>query len=91
MTSTITIGKRIGIVGLAALCALTVAAAPATASVDCAALQATHDGLEARITTLQDMLGEASPAQKPAIIAQIKRLEAQEAAVDQQLAAAGCP
>ena len=90
MTSTITIAKRIGIVGLAVLCALTVAAAPATASVDCAALQATHDGLDARITTLQDMLADAPPSQKPGIIAQIKRLSAQEAVVDQQLAAAGC-
>jgi len=35
-------------------------------------------------------LAAASAAQKPAIIAQIKRLEAQEAVVDQQLAAAGC-
>ena len=99
MTSTITAGKRIGIVTLAVFGALAVPATAATAAsasvtraaaVDCAALQATHDGLEARLATLYEMLAVASPAQKPGIIAQIKRLEAQEAVVDQQLAAAGC-
>ena len=98
MASTITAGKRIGIVTLAVLGALALpaaaTAAPASvtraAAVDCAALQATHDGLEARLATLYEMLAVASPAQKPAIIVQIKRLEAQEAVVDQQLAAAGC-
>ncbi len=99
MASTVTAGKRIGIVTLAALGALALPAAAATASasvtrsaaVDCAALQATRDGLDARITTLQDMLAEATPAQKPGLIAQIRRLSAQEAAVDQQLDAANCP
>ena len=98
MRSTITAGKRIGIVTLAVLGALTLPATAATASasvtraaaVDCATLQATHDSLEARLSTLYDRLAVASPAQKPAIIAQIKRLEAQEGVVDQQLAAAGC-
>ena len=98
MASTITAGKRIGIVTVAVLGALALPAAATTASasvtrpaaVDCAALQATHDGLEARLATLYEMLAVASPAQKPGIIAQIKRLEAQEAVVDQQLAAAGC-
>jgi hypothetical protein len=99
MTST-TVGKRIGVVTLAVLGALAIPATAATASasasviraaaVDCAALQATHDSLEARLATLYEMLAVASPAQKPGIIAQIKRLEAQEAVVDQQLAAAGC-
>jgi len=98
MASTITAGKRIGIVTLAVLGALALPAAATAASasvtraaaVDCAALQATHDSLEARLATLYEMLAVASPAQKPGIIAQIKRLEAQEAVVDQQLAAAGC-
>ena len=98
MASTITAGKRIGIVTLAVLGALALpaaaTAAPASvtraAAVDCAALQATHDSLEARLATLFDRLAVASPSQKPGIIAQIKRLEAQEAVVDQQLAAAGC-
>jgi len=99
MRSTITAGKRIGIVTLAVLGALALPAAATAASasvtrvaaVDCAALQATHDGLEARILTLQDMLADAPPSQKGAIIAQINRLQAQEGVVDQQLAAAGCP
>ena len=99
MRSTITVGKRIGIVTLAVLGALALPAAATAASasvtrvaaVDCAALQATRDGLEARILTLQEMLADASPSQKGAIIAQIRRLEAQESVVDQQLAAAGCP
>ena len=98
MASTITAGKRIGIVTLAVLGALALPAAATaasasvtrTAAVDCAALQATHDSLEARLATLYEMLAVASPAQKPGIIAQIKRLEAQEAVVDQQLAAGGC-
>ena len=91
--------RTIGIVTLALLGALALPAAAANASapvtraaaVDCAALQATRDALEVRITTLQEMLADATPAQKPGIIAQIKRLSAQEAVVDQQLAAAGCP
>jgi hypothetical protein len=98
MTRTIIVGKRIGIVTLAAVGALALPAATTAASasvtrvaaVDCAALHATHDSLEARLATLYDMLAVASPAQKPGIIAQIKRLEAQEAVVDQQLAAGGC-
>jgi hypothetical protein len=99
MTRTITIGKRIGIATLAVLGALTlpVAVAPASASVvrpaavDCAALQATRDGLEVRITTLQEMLAEAPPAVKGGIIAQILKLNAQADAIDQQLAAGNCP
>ena len=99
MASTITAGKRIGIVTLAVFGALALPAAATAASasvtrvaaVDCAALQATRDGLEARILTLQDMLADAPPSQKAGIIAQIKRLSAQEAVLDQQLAAAGCP
>jgi len=98
MTSTITAGKRIGIVTLAVLGALALPAAATAASasvtraaaVDCAALQATHDSLEARLATLYDMLAVAPAPQKPGIIAQIRKLEAQEAVVDQQLAAAGC-
>ena len=99
MASTITAGKRIGIVTLAVLGALALPAAATAASasvtrvaaVNCAALQATHDGLEARILTLQEILATAPPGQKGAIIAQITRLQAQEAVIDQQLAAAGCP
>jgi len=98
MTSTTTVGKRIGIVALAVFGALALPATAATASasvtgaaaVDCAALQATRDGLEARLDTLYEMLAVAPPAQKPGIIAQIKKVEAQETAVELQLAAAGC-
>lgn len=99
MASTITAGRRIGIVTLAVLGALALPAAATTASasvtrpaaVDCAALQATRDGLEVWITTVQDMLAEAPPAQKPGLIAQIKKLNAQADAIDQQLAAGNCP
>ena len=99
MASTITAGKRIGIVTVAVFGALALPAAATAASasvtraaaVDCAALHATHDSLEARLATLFDRLAVASPSQKPGIIAQIRKLEAQEAVVDQQLAAAGCP
>ena len=99
MASTITAGKRIGIVTLAVLGALALPVAATTASasvtrpaaVDCAALQATLDGLDVRITTLEEMLAAATPAQKPGIIAQLKRLNAQAAVVEQQLDAANCP
>jgi hypothetical protein len=99
MANIITAGTRIGIVTLAALGALALPAAATTASasvarpaaVDCAALQATLDGLDVRITSLQDMLAEATPSQKPGIIARIVRLNAQAAAVEQQLDAANCP
>jgi len=91
--------RTIGIVTLALLGSLALPAAAANASapvtraaaVDCAALHDTRDALEVRITTLQDMLAEATPAQKPGLIAQIKRLNTQATAVDRQLAAAGCP
>jgi hypothetical protein len=96
-----TAGKRIGIVTLAALGAfalpVSIGAAEAStapvaaAAADCAALQATRDGLQAREDYLEELLAVASPAQKPGIIAQIRRVQAQEAEVDRQLALANCP
>jgi hypothetical protein len=64
----------------------TLAAAPTPAQ--CSAIRQQIEGIDARVLTLQDMLGEASPSQKAAIIALIRRLEAQSAALQAQLA--GC-
>ena len=96
-----TAATRIGIVTLAALGAfalpVSVGAAQASttsvaaAAADCAALQAQLDGLVAREDSLQEMLAEASPSQKPGIIAQIRRVQAQESQVQQQMDAANCP
>jgi len=97
MATKLTASRRIGIVTLAALGALALpAAATASASVtptaaaDCATLFATSDEIDARITTLQEMLATATPAQKPGIIKQIKKLNEQADLVDQQLKAAHC-
>jgi hypothetical protein len=96
-----TAGTRIGIVTLAALGAfalpVSVGAAQAStpsvaaAAVDCAALQATYDGLQAREDVLQERLATATPAQKPGLIQQILRLEKQLAELRQQMDAANCP
>ena len=97
-----TAGTRIGIVTLAACGAFAVpasiaaAAAPRTAAPgvtsvvtaadDCSTIQASIDGLEARVLVLQERLSEAGPAQKPGIIAQIRKLEAQIAKLQRDLA-----
>jgi hypothetical protein len=61
------------------------------AAADCVALQATYDGLQAREDVLQERLATATPAQKPGIIAQIRRIETQLAEVRHQMDLAGCP
>jgi hypothetical protein len=94
-----TAGTRIGIVTLAALgaFALPVGAAQASttsvaaAAADCAALQATLDGLQVREDVLEERLAVATPAQKPGLIAQILIVQAQEAQVQQQMDLANCP
>jgi len=87
-----TIVTTIALLGALALPGSAIAAAPApVAAVDCGALQATYDGLIVRIDTLQERLATAPPAQKPGLIAQIKKYSAQAAAVEQQMQAAGCP
>jgi hypothetical protein len=96
-----TAGTRIGIVTLAALGAfalpVSVGAAQASttsvavAAADCAALQATYDGLGVRVDVLEERLAVATPAQKPGLIAQIIRLQAQMTQVQQQMDAANCP
>ncbi|MFI7600488.1 hypothetical protein [Actinoplanes sp. NPDC049681] len=68
------------------------AAAPGVASVvtaaadDCSSIQASIDALEVRVLVLQERLSEAGPAQKPGIIAQIRKLEAQIAQLQRDLA-----
>lgn len=96
-----TAGSRIGIVTLAALGAFALpisigaaqaSATPVTAAAaDCAALQATLDGLTVRVDVLEERLAVATPAQKPGIIAQIIRLQAQMTQVQQQMDLANCP
>jgi len=88
-----TAGARLGIVTLAAIGAFAVpasiaAAAPAGTSVatDCDSLQTAVDGLKARIATLEEMLADAPPPMKPGIIAQLKKLNAQLADLEHQLA-----
>jgi hypothetical protein len=63
--------------------------AAALTPAECTAIQQQIDGLEARVLTLQDMLGEASPTQKPGIIRMIRNLEGQIGVLVAQLA--GCP
>jgi hypothetical protein len=65
----------------------TLAAAPTPEQ--CNAIRQQIEGIEARVLSLQDLLGEASPSQKGAIIVIIRRLEAQIAALQAQ--SAGCP
>jgi hypothetical protein len=55
----------------------------------CSTIPQQIEGLEARVLTLQDMLGEASPTQKPGIIRMIRTLDGQIAAL--QALIAGCP
>jgi len=64
-----------------------VAAAPTLE--ECSAIHERIEGLEARVLSLQELLGEATPAQKPAIIKMIRKLEAQ--IVDLQAQLEGCP
>lgn len=63
------------------------AAAPSPAQ--CNTIRQQIEALEARELSLQDLLAEATPAQKPGIIKMILRLEAQIAQLQAQLA--GCP
>jgi hypothetical protein len=96
-----TAATRIGIVTLAALGAfalpVSVGAAQASttsvaaAAADCAALQATYDGLDVRVEVLQERLAVATPAQKPGLIAQIISLSSQMTQVQQQMDLANCP
>jgi hypothetical protein len=86
-----TIVTTIALLGALALPGTAIAAPAPVAAVDCSALQATYDGLMVRIDTLQERLATAPPAQKPGLIAQIKKYSAQAAAVEQQMDAAGCP
>jgi hypothetical protein len=96
-----TAATRIGIVTLAALGAfalpVSIGAAEASttpvaaAAADCAALQAQLEGLQAREDTLQELLAVAPPAQKPGLIAAIRRVQAQEGQVQQQMDLANCP
>ncbi|GAA2636710.1 hypothetical protein [Paractinoplanes durhamensis] len=83
--------RTIALALLAALALPVAVATPASAAVDCVALQAALDGYDIRITILQERLAEAGPAQKPGIIAQIKRLSALAAVIEQQLIAGNCP
>jgi hypothetical protein len=64
--------------------------ATALTPAECTAIRQQKEGLEARVLTLQDLLSEASPAQKAAIIRMILKLEAEIGVLDAQLAA-GCP
>jgi magnesium-transporting ATPase (P-type) len=64
--------------------------AAALTPAECTALQQQIDGLNARVLTLQDLLAEASPSQKAAIIRMIRKLEAQIGVLEAQYAA-GCP
>jgi hypothetical protein len=57
---------------------------------ECAAIRQQIGVLEAREEAAQERLSEAPPAQKPALIKLIKKLGAQIAALQAQLAA-GCP
>ena len=68
----------------------TVSAAALTPA-ECAAIQQQIDTLEARDQAAQEMLSTASPAQKPALIKLIMKLEAQIAVLQAQLTAGGCP
>ena len=61
-----------------------VAAGPSPAQ--CAAIQQQIDTLDSRVMALQDLLAEATPAQKPDIIRQILRLEAQMDVLQARLA-----
>jgi hypothetical protein len=63
------------------------AAAPTPA--ECSAIREQIEGLEARIASLQELLAEATPAQKPAIIRMIGRLSAKIVELHAQLD--GCP
>jgi hypothetical protein len=56
---------------------------------ECSALRQQIEGLEARVLSLEELLGEATPAQKPGIIKMIRKLDAQIAELQAQLA--GCP
>jgi hypothetical protein len=65
----------------------TFAAAPTPEQ--CSTIPQQIEGLEARVLTLQDQLGEASPTHKPAIIRMIRTLEGQISALEALIA--GCP
>jgi hypothetical protein len=96
-----TLGVRVGIAALAsagvlALSAGTASAAPSHSALaaaptpeQCSTIPQQIEGLEARVLTLQEMLGEASPGPKPGIIRMIRTLEGQIAAL--QALIAGCP
>ena len=64
-------------------------AAAAPTPEECSAIRQQIEGLEARVLSLQELLGEATPAQKPAIIRMIRKLNAQIADLEAQLE--GCP
>jgi hypothetical protein len=63
--------------------------AAALTPAECSAILQQIEGLAARVLSLQDLLGQASPAQKPGIIRMIRKLEARIVALEAQLA--GCP
>ena len=67
----------------------TISAAALTPA-QCDALRLESESLDVRIISLQDRLAEAPAYQKAALIKQILKLEAQQAAIDAQIAA-GCP
>jgi hypothetical protein len=56
---------------------------------ECSAIHRQIEGLEARILSLQERLGEATPAKKPGIIRMIRKLGAQIVELQAQLE--GCP